>query len=131
MCRNKGADDRSAEPLQTEARLSSIATANARFKSVPAGSSRDSNTLPCMSRTSYLRGSDVVSNGSYIARLRIIARRCGPSPPELKGRGGLVHPWSGFDPSVADPETARRLWEHSIELIRALREDAAICEDAA
>jgi NAD(P)-dependent dehydrogenase (short-subunit alcohol dehydrogenase family) len=54
--------------------------------------------------------------------------------PELKQRGGLVledcaealpagqdsHPWSGFDASIADPESARRLWEHSIELIGRL-----------
>ena len=54
--------------------------------------------------------------------------------PELEGRGGLVledcgvalvagpdtHPWSGYDPSVADPETARQLWEQSEELLRAL-----------
>ncbi len=52
--------------------------------------------------------------------------------PELEGRGGLVledcaqalpvgpdtHPWSGFDQSVADPETARKLWEHSLGLVR-------------
>jgi len=51
--------------------------------------------------------------------------------PELEGRGGLVledcaetlpvgpdtHPWSGYDASVSDPETAGRLWEHSLELI--------------
>jgi len=51
--------------------------------------------------------------------------------PELAGRGGLVledcgealpvgpdtHPWAGFDAGVADPETARALWEHSLELI--------------
>lgn len=55
--------------------------------------------------------------------------------PELDGRGGLVledcavaervgpgtHPWSGFDESVADPETARQLWERSVELIGAVR----------
>jgi NAD(P)-dependent dehydrogenase (short-subunit alcohol dehydrogenase family) len=54
--------------------------------------------------------------------------------PELHTRGGLVledcaeallvgpntHPWSGFDPSVADPDTARCLWEHSLDLIRDL-----------
>jgi NAD(P)-dependent dehydrogenase (short-subunit alcohol dehydrogenase family) len=54
--------------------------------------------------------------------------------PELEGRGGLVledcaeaqllgpdtHPWSGFDPSVADADTARQLWVRSIELIRML-----------
>jgi len=54
--------------------------------------------------------------------------------PELEDRGGLVledcaealpvgpdtHPWSGFDREVVDPETARLLWEHSLELIRAL-----------
>lgn len=54
--------------------------------------------------------------------------------PELEGRGGLVledcaealpvgpdtHPWSGYDASVADPETARLLWEHSLDLIRQL-----------
>jgi NAD(P)-dependent dehydrogenase (short-subunit alcohol dehydrogenase family) len=58
--------------------------------------------------------------------------------PELEGRGGLVledcaealpvgpdtHPWSGFDASVADPETAQRLWEHSIDLLHALGADA-------
>jgi NAD(P)-dependent dehydrogenase (short-subunit alcohol dehydrogenase family) len=58
--------------------------------------------------------------------------------PELEGRGGLVledcaeaspvgpdtHPWSGYDASVADPETARRLWEHSIDLLRTLGADA-------
>jgi NAD(P)-dependent dehydrogenase (short-subunit alcohol dehydrogenase family) len=59
--------------------------------------------------------------------------------PELDERGGLVledcaeaqlvgpdiHPWSGFDPSVADPDTARRLWDHSIELIRMVGFEAA------
>lgn len=55
--------------------------------------------------------------------------------PELESRGGLVledcgealpvgpqtHAWSGFDASVADPETAWRLWERSLELIVRLR----------
>ena len=54
--------------------------------------------------------------------------------PELEGRGGLVledcaealpvgpdtHPWSGFDARVADPATASRLWDHSIDLLRIL-----------
>lgn len=54
--------------------------------------------------------------------------------PELEGRGGLVledcgealpvgpdtHPWMGYDASVADPETARLLWEHSCELVAGL-----------
>ena len=54
--------------------------------------------------------------------------------PELEQRGGLVledcaealpvgpetHPWMGFDASVADPETARRLWNHSIDLLDTL-----------
>jgi NAD(P)-dependent dehydrogenase (short-subunit alcohol dehydrogenase family) len=62
--------------------------------------------------------------------------------PQLHARGGLVledcalaltagphtHAWTGFDPSVADVETARRLWEHSIELIREHCADAAICD---
>jgi len=53
------------------------------------------------------------------------------SSADLKERGGLVledcgealpvgphtHPWSGFDARVADPETARLLWEHSLDLI--------------
>jgi hypothetical protein len=53
---------------------------------------------------------------------------------ELEGRGGLVledccealpvgpdtHPWAGYDASVADPETARLLWERSLELLREL-----------
>jgi len=54
--------------------------------------------------------------------------------PELAGRGGLVledcgealpvgpdtHPWMGYDKSVADPEIARLLWDHSLELISRL-----------
>jgi NAD(P)-dependent dehydrogenase (short-subunit alcohol dehydrogenase family) len=54
--------------------------------------------------------------------------------PELEGRGGLVledcaealpvgpetHAWSGYDASVADPEVARKLWEHSLELVGLL-----------
>lgn len=58
---------------------------------------------------------------------------------ELAGRGGLVledcgeaqlvgpdtHPWAGFDPGVADPEVARRLWDHSDALVlRLLERDA-------
>jgi NAD(P)-dependent dehydrogenase (short-subunit alcohol dehydrogenase family) len=64
--------------------------------------------------------------------------------PELKGRGGLVledcaealiagpgtHPWSGFDPSVADAEAARRLWDYSLELIRTLCGDVALADDS-
>jgi NAD(P)-dependent dehydrogenase (short-subunit alcohol dehydrogenase family) len=51
--------------------------------------------------------------------------------PELEGRGGLVledcaeavpagpdvHLWSGFDESVVDADTARRLWEQSLVLV--------------
>ncbi len=54
--------------------------------------------------------------------------------PELEGRGGLVledcaealpvgpdtHPWSGYDANVADPETARALWEYSLALLDTL-----------
>ncbi|MET1756126.1 SDR family NAD(P)-dependent oxidoreductase [Novosphingobium sp. RD2P27] len=54
--------------------------------------------------------------------------------PELEGRGGLVledcgealpvgpetHAWAGFDPAIADPETARRLWDHSLDLVTEL-----------
>ncbi len=54
--------------------------------------------------------------------------------PELDGRGGLVledcaealpvgpdtHPWSGFDATVADPETARLLWERSLDIAAGL-----------
>ncbi|CAN7180014.1 SDR family NAD(P)-dependent oxidoreductase [Phenylobacterium sp. LjRoot219] len=64
--------------------------------------------------------------------------------PELAGRGGLVledcaealpvgpdtHAWSGFDASVADPETARRLWEQSLALVRELAGPAALPADA-
>lgn len=53
---------------------------------------------------------------------------------ELEGRGGLVledcgealpvgpdtHAWAGYDASIADPETARLLWDHSLELLNAL-----------
>ncbi len=53
--------------------------------------------------------------------------------PELEGRGGLVledcdeavpagptvHAWSGFDASVADPDTAHRLWELSRLMVEA------------
>ncbi|MDG2003134.1 MAG: SDR family NAD(P)-dependent oxidoreductase [Novosphingobium sp.] len=54
--------------------------------------------------------------------------------PELEGRGGLVledcgealpvgpdtHQWMGFDDSVADPQAAWKLWEHSLDLVRDL-----------
>ena len=54
--------------------------------------------------------------------------------PELEGRGGLVledcaealpvgpdtHPWSGYDASVADPEAARALWDHSVDLLEQI-----------
>jgi NAD(P)-dependent dehydrogenase (short-subunit alcohol dehydrogenase family) len=54
--------------------------------------------------------------------------------PELEGRGGLVledcaealpvgpdtHPWSGYDASIADPETARVLWDRSIALLASI-----------
>lgn len=57
--------------------------------------------------------------------------------PELDRRGGLVledcglalpvgpetHAWAGFDQTVADPETARRLWDHSLDLVRRLTGD--------
>jgi NAD(P)-dependent dehydrogenase (short-subunit alcohol dehydrogenase family) len=57
--------------------------------------------------------------------------------PELDRRGGLVledcaealvvrpdtHPWSGYDPDVADAATARRLWDASVELLRSLGVD--------
>jgi NAD(P)-dependent dehydrogenase (short-subunit alcohol dehydrogenase family) len=60
--------------------------------------------------------------------------------PELEGRGGLVledcaeaarvgpetHPWSGFDPQVADPADARELWEHSLELVRRFESGAGV-----
>jgi NAD(P)-dependent dehydrogenase (short-subunit alcohol dehydrogenase family) len=66
------------------------------------------------------------------------------SAPELKDRGGLVledcaealpvgpetHPWSGFDVRVADRETARLLWEHSLGLIAELCGGAMITEGA-
>ena len=56
------------------------------------------------------------------------------SSPELEQRGGLVledcgealpvgpltHPWSGYDARVADRETARLLWEHSLGLLSEL-----------
>jgi NAD(P)-dependent dehydrogenase (short-subunit alcohol dehydrogenase family) len=76
-------------------------------------------------------------DGSFDPAVKTIAQAAATTlwaatAPELEGRGGLVledcaqaelagpdtHPWSGFDPQVADPETARELWEHSRELIR-------------
>jgi len=59
---------------------------------------------------------------------------------ELAGRGGLVledcaealpvgretHPWMGYDKSVADPEVARALWEHSLELVRQLAGEGVV-----
>jgi NAD(P)-dependent dehydrogenase (short-subunit alcohol dehydrogenase family) len=53
--------------------------------------------------------------------------------PSLAGRGGLVledcaealpvrpdtHAWSGYDASVADPATARALWDYSLGLLEA------------
>ncbi|MFV8819288.1 SDR family NAD(P)-dependent oxidoreductase [Haliea sp. E17] len=55
--------------------------------------------------------------------------------PELEGIGGWVledcgraniagedtHPWCGFDPAVAAPETAAKLWQHSLALVTQLR----------
>jgi hypothetical protein len=41
---------------------------------------------------------------------------------QLLGPG--THPWSGYDPSVTDPDTGRRLWDHSVDLIRMLGFDA-------
>lgn len=63
--------------------------------------------------------------------------------PELAGRGGLVledcaealpvgpdtHPWSGFDAAVADPQTARGLWEASLALVREHAGAAALSAD--
>ena len=43
---------------------SSMAAMNARFKSEPGGSSRDSITVPYMLRTTYQRGAAVGSSGS-------------------------------------------------------------------
>jgi NAD(P)-dependent dehydrogenase (short-subunit alcohol dehydrogenase family) len=62
------------------------------------------------------------------------------SAPQLEGRGGLVledcaealpvtpdtHPWMGYDASVADPEVARALWDHSLELVRELAGDGVV-----
>lgn len=62
--------------------------------------------------------------------------------PELERRGGLVledcaealpvgpdtHPWSGFDARVADPEVARLLWNHSLDLIRTVGGEDMVAE---
>jgi NAD(P)-dependent dehydrogenase (short-subunit alcohol dehydrogenase family) len=44
----------------------------------------------------------------------LVLEDCGEAP----AAGPAVHAWSGFDASVADPETARLLWELSSELVR-------------
>jgi NAD(P)-dependent dehydrogenase (short-subunit alcohol dehydrogenase family) len=63
--------------------------------------------------------------------------------PELERNGGLVledcgeaepagpdtHPWSGFDPAVADRATAAQLWRHSVKLIRTLAGPEALTSD--
>lgn len=78
----------------------------------------------------------ILSNGTVNPAVKTIAQAAATtlwaaSAPELKERGGLVledcaealpvgpetHPWSGFDARVADRETARLLWEHSLGLI--------------
>ena len=65
--------------------------------------------------------------------------------PELAGRGGLVledcgealpvgpdtHAWADYDAGIADPETARALWNHSRELVAALSADRAAPSPAA
>jgi NAD(P)-dependent dehydrogenase (short-subunit alcohol dehydrogenase family) len=80
----------------------------------------------------------IQADGSFNPNLKSIAQAAATSvwaatAPELEGRGGLVledcaealpvtadtHPWSGFDTRVADPETARLLWEHSVELVKS------------
>jgi NAD(P)-dependent dehydrogenase (short-subunit alcohol dehydrogenase family) len=63
--------------------------------------------------------------------------------PQLSARGGLVledcaespavgpetHPWSGFDARVADPDSARLLWELSLRLVAEHGGAAMIPED--
>ena len=81
----------------------------------------------------------ILPDGSLNPVLKTVAQAAATTlwaatAPELEGRGGLVledcaealpvgpdtHPWSGYDASVADPETARRLWEQSLDLLDAL-----------
>jgi NAD(P)-dependent dehydrogenase (short-subunit alcohol dehydrogenase family) len=71
--------------------------------------------------------SDMVKSSEQAAATSVWAA----TAPELEGRGGLVledcaealpvmpdtHPWSGYDASVGDPEIARQLWDHSLELV--------------
>jgi NAD(P)-dependent dehydrogenase (short-subunit alcohol dehydrogenase family) len=78
----------------------------------------------------------ILADGSLNSALKTPAQAAATTvwaatAPELEARGGLVledcaealpagpgtHPWSGFDTSVADPETARLLWEQSLNLI--------------
>jgi len=62
------------------------------------------------------------------------------SAPGMQGKGGLVledcaealpvgpdtHAWAGYDSSVADPDAARALWEHSLDLVRKLAGEGAV-----
>jgi NAD(P)-dependent dehydrogenase (short-subunit alcohol dehydrogenase family) len=62
------------------------------------------------------------------------------SAPDLQGKGGLVledcaealpvgpdtHAWAGYDSSVADPDVARALWEHSLDLVRKLAGEGVV-----
>jgi NAD(P)-dependent dehydrogenase (short-subunit alcohol dehydrogenase family) len=71
--------------------------------------------------------SDMVKSSEQAATTSVWAA----TAPELEGRGGLVledcaealpimpdtHPWSGYDASVGAPETAKLLWDHSLELV--------------
>jgi NAD(P)-dependent dehydrogenase (short-subunit alcohol dehydrogenase family) len=78
----------------------------------------------------------ILPDGSTNPALKTIAQAAATTvwaatAGELAARGGLVledcaealpagphsHPWSGFDTRVADPETARLLWEQSLHLI--------------
>ena len=78
----------------------------------------------------------ILPDGSANPALKTLAQAAATTvwaatTPQLAARGGLVledcaealpvgsetHSWSGFDARVADPETARLLWEQSLNLI--------------
>ncbi len=78
----------------------------------------------------------ILPDGSHNPALKTIAQAAATTvwaatAAELENRGGLVfedcaevltvspdtHPWSGFDASVADPESARLLWERSLSIL--------------
>ena len=97
---------------------------NARFKSAPAASSRDSITVPCMLRTTYQRGSAQGSSGSCAARLLIMAQRYPHRAPQVHPVAREAHSCMRRRPATG--RSGRHARRRSAGRPRARRAGAAI-----